>query len=77
MIPQLLDPDQIVDANRLCKKCGQILIERRKTLGVKKPLRVVATRLEHEGSFHGSILDVSRINVLVKLQDWADFNTEE
>jgi len=77
LIPQLLDPAQIVDAKRLCEKCGQILVERRKAIRVKRPLRVVATRLEHEESFHGSVLDVSSIGVLVKLQDCTGFNMGE
>jgi len=77
LIPQLLDPAQIVDAKRLCEKCGQILVEKRKAIRVKRPLRVVATRLEHAESFRGSVIDVSSIGVLVRLQDCTGLNTEE
>ena len=77
LFPQLLDPAQIVDAKRLCEKCGHILVERRKAVRVKRPLRAVATRLEHAESFHGSVIDVSSIGVLVRLQDCIGFNAEE
>ena len=56
LIPQLLDPTQITDAKRLCEKCGQILVERRKALRVQRALRVVITKRDQEESFHGIVI---------------------
>ena len=77
LIPQLLDPAQIADAKRLCEKCGQIFVERRKAIRVQRPLRVVVTRQDQQESFHGTILDVSSGGALVKLENLPDFHMEE
>ena len=77
LIPQLLDHTQIIDAKRLCEKCGQILVEKRKHVRVQRPLRVVITRRDQEESFHGAILDVSSGGALVKLENLPDFHIEE
>jgi len=77
LIPQLLDPTQIIDAKRLCEKCGQILVERRKAMRVQRPLRVVITRRDQEESFHGTILDVSSGGALVKLENLPNFHMDE
>jgi len=77
LIPQLLDPAQIIDAKRLCEKCGQIIVEKRKHVRVQRPLRVVITRRDQEESFHGTILDVSSGGALVKLENLPNFHIEE
>ena len=77
LIPQLLDPTQITDAKRLCEKCRQILVEKRKDLRVKRPLRVVITKRDQEESFHGIILDVSSGGALVKLENLPNFHMDE
>jgi hypothetical protein len=77
LTPQLLDPTQIIYAKRLCQKCGQILVKRRKTVRVQRPLRVVITRGDQEESFHGTILNVSRGGALVKLDNQPDFHMDE
>jgi len=77
LIPQLLDPTQIIDAKRLCKKCGQILVKRRKTTRVQRPLRVVITRQDQEESFHGTILNISSGGALVKLDNLPNFHMDE
>ena len=77
LIPQLLDPTQIIDAKRLCEKCGQILVKRRKAVRVQRPLRVVITRRDQEESFHGTILDVSSGGALVKLENLPNFHMDE
>jgi hypothetical protein len=77
LIPQLLDVAQIIAAKSLCKKCGQILVERRRALRVQRPLRVVITRQDQEESFHGTILDVSSGGALVKLENSPNFQTDE
>ncbi len=77
LIPQLLDPTQITDAKRLCEKCRQILVEKRKNVRVKRPLRVVITKRGQEESFHGTILDVSSDGVLVKLENLPNFHMDE
>lgn len=77
LIPQLLDPTQIIDAKRLCEKCGQIFVERRKAIRVQRPLRIVITRRDQEESFHGTILDVSSGGVLVRLENLPNFHMAE
>ncbi len=77
LIPQLLDPSQIIDAKRMCEKCGQILVERRKAIRVQRPLRVVITRRDQEESFHGTILDVSSGGALIKLEHLPNFHMDE
>ena len=77
LIPQLLDPTQSIDAKRLCEKCGQILVKRRKAVRVQRPLRVVITRRDQEESFHGTILDVSSGGALVKLENLPNFHMDE
>ena len=77
LIPQLLDPTEITDAKRLCEKCRQILIEKRKAVRVQRPLQVVITRRDHEESFHGTILDVSSGGALVKLENLPNFQMDE
>ena len=77
LIPQLLDPTQITDAKRLCEKCGQILVEKRKDVRVKRPLRVVITKRDQEESFHGTIIDVSSDGALVKLENLPNFHMDE
>jgi hypothetical protein len=77
LIPQLLDPTQIIDAKRLCEKCVQIFVEKRKDVRVKRPLRVVITKRDQEESFHGIILDVSSGGALVKLEDLPNFHVDE
>ena len=77
LIPQLLDPTQITDAKRLCEKCGQILVEKRKDVRVKRPLRVVITKRAQEESFHGISLDVSSGGALVKLENLPNFHMDE
>jgi len=77
LIPQLLDPAQIIDAKRLCEKCGQIIVEKRKHVRVQRPLRVVITGRDQEESFHGTILDVSSGGALVKLENLPNFHIEE
>jgi len=77
LIPQLLDPTEIIDAKRLCEKCGQIFVERRKAVRVQRPHRVVITRRDQEESFHGTILDVSSGGALVKLENLPDFQMDE
>ena len=77
LIPQLLDPAQIIDAKRLCEKCGQIIVEKRKHVRVQRPLRVVITRRDQEESFHGTILDVSSGGALVKLENLPNFHMDE
>lgn len=77
LIPQLLDPTEITDAKLLCEKCRQILVEKRKTVRVKRPLRVIITRRDQEESLHGTILDVSSGSALVKLEDLPNFHMDE
>jgi hypothetical protein len=77
LIPQLLDPAQIEDAQRICEKCGQILVERRKAMRVQRPLRVVITRRDQEESLHGTIPDVSSGGALVKLENLPNFHMDE
>jgi hypothetical protein len=77
LIPQLLDPTQIIDAKRLCEKCVQIFVEKRKAVRVKRPLRVVITRWDQAESFHGTILDVSSGGALVKLENLPNFHMDE
>jgi hypothetical protein len=77
LIPQLLDPTQIIDAKRLCEKCVQIFVEKRKDVRVKRPLRVVITKRDQEESFHGIILDVSSGGALVKLENLPNFKMDE
>lgn len=77
LIPQLLDPAQIADAKRLCEKCGEIFVEKRKTIRVQRPLRVVITRREQDESFHGAILDISSGGALVKLENVPNFHMDE
>ena len=77
LIPQLLDPTQIIDAKRLCEKCGQILVKRRETTRVQRPLRVVITRQDQEESFHGTILNVSSGGALLKLDNLPNFHMDE
>jgi hypothetical protein len=77
LIPQLLDPTEITDAKRLCEKCRQILVEKRKDARVKRPLRVIITRRDQEESLHGTILDVSSGGALVTLEDLPNFHVDE
>jgi hypothetical protein len=77
LIPQLLDSTQIIDAKRLCEKCRQIFVERRKAIRVQRPLRVIITRPHQEESFHGTILDVSSGGALVKLENLPNFHMDE
>jgi len=77
LIPQLLDLTQIIDAKRLCEKCGQIFVEKRKHVRVQRPLRVVITGRDQEESFHGTILDISSGGALVKLENLPNFHMEE
>jgi len=77
LIPQLLDPTQIIDAKRLCEKCVQIFVEKRKDVRIKRPLRVVITKRDQEESFHGTILDVSSGGALVKLENLPNFHMDE
>ena len=77
LIPQLLDPTQIIDAKRLCEKCVQIFVEKRKDVRVKRPLRVVITKRDQEERFHGIILDVSSGGALVKLENLPNFDMDE
>ena len=77
LIPQLLNPTEIIDAKRLCEKCGQIFVERRKAIRVQRPLRIVITRRDQEESFHGTILDVSSGGVLVRLENLPNFHMDE
>jgi len=77
LIPQLLDPTQVIDAERLCEKCGQIFVEKRKHVRVQRPLRVIITRQDQEESFHGTILDVSSGGTLVKLESLPNFHMDE
>jgi len=77
LIPQLLDPTEIIDAKRLCEKCGQIFVEKRKHARVQRPMRVIITRQDQEESFHGTILNVSSGGALVKLENLPNFHMEE
>jgi c-di-GMP-binding flagellar brake protein YcgR len=77
LIPQLLDPTQIIDAKRLCEKCVKIFVEKRKDVRIKRPLRVVITKRDQEESFHGTILDVSSGGALVKLENLPNFHMDE
>jgi len=77
LIPQLLDPSEITDAKRLCEKCRQILVEKRKNERVKRPLRAIITRRDQEETLHGTILDVSSGGALVKLEDLPNFHVDE
>ena len=77
LIPQLLDPTEIIDAKRLCEKCGQIFVEKRKHARVQRPMRVIITRQDQEESFHGTILNVSSGGALVKLKNLPNFHMEE
>ena len=62
---------------RLCEKCVQIFVEKRKAVRAKRPLRVVITRRDQEESFHGTILDVSSGGALVKLENLPNFHMDE
>ena len=77
LVPQLLDPTQIIDAKRLCEKCEQIFVEKRKAVRVQRPHRVVITRRDQEESFHGTTLDVSSDGALVKLENLPNFHMDE
>ena len=77
LIPQLLHLTQIIDAKRLCEKCGQILVKRRKTVRVQRPLQVVITRGDQEEIFHGTILNISSGGALVKLDNLPNFHVDE
>ncbi len=77
LIPQLLDPTEITDAKRLCEKCRQILVEKRKDVRVIRPLRAIITRRDQEESLHGTILDVSSGGALVELEDLPNFYVDE
>ncbi len=77
LIPQLLDPTQIVDAKRLCEKCRQIFVERRQAIRIQRPLRVIITRRDQEASFHATILNVSSSGALVKLENLPNFHMDE
>ena len=77
LIPHLLDPTEIADAKRLCEKCEQILVEKRKALRIQRPLRVVITRRDQKESFHGITLDVSSGDALVKLENLPNFHMDE
>lgn len=77
LFPQLLDPTEIADAKRLCEKCSQILVEKRKAIRVQRPLRVIISRQDKEESFHGTILDIGSAGTLVKLENLPNFRINE
>jgi hypothetical protein len=77
LIPQILDPVQIAAAQRICDKCGQVRVERRKAVRVERPLRVDFTKRDNGERYHGAILNVSGGGALVKLKDWGNFHMEE
>ena len=76
LIPQLLDASEIEDIEQICLTCGRYLDQRRKHPRIKRPLKLMLLRGQ-KTALEGDVVNISKGGVLVKLQNWVDFDENE
>lgn len=76
LIPQLLDASEIEAIEQICLTCGKYLDQRRKHPRIKRPLQIILLR-GRKTALEGDVVNISKGGVLVKLQNWVDFDENE
>ena len=76
LIPQLLDASEIEDIEQICLTCGRYLDQRRKHPRIKRPFKLMLLRGQ-KTALEGDVVNISKGGVLVKLQNWVDFDENE
>jgi len=77
LIPQFLDPSETKKLERLCAECETCRDEKRSSLRIRRPLRVLLASLESKKNTQGAVLNVSSTGALVELDNWLDFSVCE
>lgn len=76
LIPQLLDASEIEAIKQICRTCGKYLDQRRKHPRITRPLQIILLR-GRKTALEGDVVNISQSGVLVKLQNWVDFEENE
>jgi hypothetical protein len=76
LIPQLLDASEIEAIEQICLTCGKYSDQRRKHPRIKRPLQIILLR-GRKTALEGEVVNISKGGVLLKLQNWVDFNENE
>ena len=76
LIPQLLDASEIEAIKQICRTCGKYLDQRRKHPRITRPLQIILLR-GRKTALEGDVVNISQSGVLVKLQNWVDFDENE
>jgi len=76
LIPQFLDASEIDSIEQICLNCGKYSDKRRKHPRIKRPLQIILLR-GRKTALEGDVVNISKGGVLVKLQDWVDFDENE
>ena len=76
LIPQLLDTSEVEAIEQVCLTCGKYLDQKRKHPRIKRPLQIILLR-GRKTALEGDVVNISKGGVLVKLQNWVDFEENE
>ena len=76
LIPQLLDTSEVEAIAQVCLTCGKYLDQKRKHPRIKRPLQIILLR-GRKTALEGDVVNISKGGVLVKLQNWVDFDENE
>jgi hypothetical protein len=76
LIPQILDASEIEATEQICLTCGKYLDQRRKHPRIKRPLQIILLR-GRKTALEGDVVNISKGGVLLKLQNWVDFDENE
>ena len=76
LIPQLLDTSEVEAIEQICLTCGKYLDQKRKHPRIKRPLQIILLR-GRKTALEGDVVNISKGGVLVKLQNWVDFDENE
>ena len=76
LIPQLLDTSEVEATEQICLTCGKYLDQKRKHPRIKRPFQIILLR-GRKTALEGDVVNISKGGVLVKLQNWVDFEEDE
>jgi hypothetical protein len=77
LIPQLLDPSDLKAATEICEECATYHDEKRKSQRIARPFKVVVSNKIPRKNIEGTVVDLSMNGVLIKLDNWINFNKDE
>jgi hypothetical protein len=77
LIPQFLDSSETKILERICANCETCREEKRRSLRIRRPLKVSIACQESKRTTAGSLLNVSSTGALVEIDNWLDFTVCE